>query len=236
MTIHQSPASLSLIIMQQRQRIDISCMPPKVLAAIETLSQYISSSLLTEIHITKQDGNFCIPTSGTSPSPPPDDVRAQQSVNRKIARITAKLAAKRTNRCRKSPEQIGQALRVVLQVKAVPETRKPMTTYKELYIFASNADKNESTYAWHMLGKKLREDEDSTQSLKIREAAVGELFREEFPHERERDIANNLYRARRVFDVTKMLSCNQIMSMKITTEDVRRVTKKDLSKVLSYCK
>src|SRR3954463_6550711 len=103
--------------MQYRQYIDSSCMPPKVLAAIETLSEYISSSLLTELHITKQDGNFCIPTSGTSPSLPPDDVRAQRSVELKIVRIPAKLATKRANCSRKSPEQIGQALRAVLQVK-----------------------------------------------------------------------------------------------------------------------
>src|SRR4051812_43689290 len=111
-------------------------MPPKVLVAIETLSEYISSSLFTELHITKQDGNFCIPISGTLPSPPPDDVHAQQSVKLKIARITAKLATKRANSSRKSPEQIGQALRAALRVKIIPEIRKPMTTYKELYIFA----------------------------------------------------------------------------------------------------
>ena len=215
------------------QRIDRSCIPQDVLQAIDTIYEYLPSSLLTEIRITKQDGSFCTPTSGTSPSPPPDDVRAQRSVEKNIARFAAKRAAKRLNLAHKSPEEIRQALRTAMQVKVMPETLQKLTTYEELYINASNASKNKSTYAWHILGKKLRNDEDPKKTLKSREMSVSTFFRKIFPHVTEKNIANDLYKARRVFDVTRTLSQNQIMSIKsITVEDIRRVTKKDISKVI----
>ena len=150
------------------QRIDRSSIPPDILQAIDTIYEYLPSSLLTEIRITKQDGSFCTPTSGTSPSPPPDDVRARRSVERNIACLAAKRAAKKLKNIRKSPEEIRQALRIALQVKMMPETLQKLTTYEELYINASNANKNESTYAWHILGKKLRNDEDPKKTSKIK--------------------------------------------------------------------
>ena len=215
------------------QRIDRSSIPPDILQAIDTIYEYLPSSLLTEIRITKQDGSFCTPTSGTSPSPPPDDVRARRSVERNIARFAAKRAAKKLKIIRKSPEEIRQALRIALQVKVKPEALQKLTTYEELYINASNANKNESTYAWHILGKKLRNDEDPKKPVRSREISVSTLFREKFPHVTEKNIANDLYTARRIFDVTRTLSQNQIMSIKsITVEDIRRITKRDISKVI----
>src|SRR3954468_7557957 len=105
------------------QRIDRSCLPRKVTQAIDTIYEYLPSSLLTEIRISKQRGSFCIPTSGTSPSPPPEDIRAQQSVARKIAHLANKRAAKLKNKnIRKSPEEIGQALQAAQRVRAIPKT------------------------------------------------------------------------------------------------------------------
>src|SRR4051812_49829326 len=97
------------------QRIDRSCLPRDVAKAIDTIYEYLQSSLLTEIHISKQQGSFCILTSGTSPSLPPEDTHAQQSVARKVSHLAIKRAAKLKN-SRKSPEEIGQALQVAQQV------------------------------------------------------------------------------------------------------------------------
>ena len=72
------------------QRIDRSYLPRDVVQAIDTISEYLPSSLFTEIRISKQQGSFCIPTSGISPSPSPKDVRAQQSVARKISHLVIK--------------------------------------------------------------------------------------------------------------------------------------------------
>ena len=102
------------------QCINYFCLPPKVVQAIDTIYKYLPSSLLTEIHISKQQGSFCILTSGTSPSPPPEDIRAQQSVTHKVSRLALKRAAKLKN-SRKSPEEIGQALRAAQQVQDEPQ-------------------------------------------------------------------------------------------------------------------
>ena len=149
------------------QRIDRSCLPPNVSRAINTIYDYLPTSLLTEIRISKHDGSFCIPTSGISPSPPPDDVRAQQSVKRKIALLATKRSITRYRNIRKSPEEVEQALKAAMQTKAVPETTQRHLTYEELYNNARNAQNNEAIPAWHMLGKKLRSDEDPRLSLRV---------------------------------------------------------------------
>jgi hypothetical protein len=222
------------------RRIDRSCMPPKVLKAIETIYEYLPKSLLTEIRISKQDGSFCTPTSGTSPSPPPYDIRAQQSVQRNIQR-NSRLAVKVFKRASrkitpKSPEEIGEALQAAKRIKALPESEE-VKSYSELYIDASNAGKGNATYLWHILGMKLRNEEDPKKSIKIREAAVAKLFRELFPHVQLRTIEYDISKARRIYDVTCKLSSNQVLSIKkISAEDIRKVTKKNLSKVWKYCK
>src|SRR3954451_18069590 len=155
------------------QHIDHSCLPRDVIEAIDKIYEYLPNSLLTEIRISKQQGSFCIPTSGTSPSPPPEDVRAQQSVARKIAHLAVKRA--KVKNSRKSPEEIGQALQVTQRTRAIPETVQEPKTYEQLYIYASNVSKNEAIYAWHMLGKKLCTDEDPKKALKVREMAVSKL-------------------------------------------------------------
>ena len=162
------------------QRIDRSYLPRDVVQAIDTISEYLPSSLFTEIRISKQQGSFCIPTSGISPSPPPEDVRAQQSVARKISHLAVKRASKLKN-SRKSPEEIGQALQAAQRIRAIPEIVQEPKTYEQLYIHASNARKNEAIYAWHLLGKKLRTDEDLRKAQKAREMAVSKLFAEKFP-------------------------------------------------------
>src|SRR3954466_13659244 len=150
------------------RRIDRSCLPRDVLKAIDTIYEYLPSSLLTEIRISKQEGSFCIPTSGTSPSPPPDDIRAQRDVVRKIALLATKRRAASLKNSRKSPEEIGQALKAALRIKVVPETAQKPRTYEELYLDASNARNNEAIDSWHMVGKKLRCEEDPKVSLKAR--------------------------------------------------------------------
>src|SRR4051812_39430556 len=106
-------------------RIDCSCLPPKVLNAIETIYEYLPKSLLTEIRISKQDGSFCTPTSGTSPSPPPYNIHIQQSIQRNIQ--NSRLAVKRFKRAShkitpKSPEEIREALQATKRIKAILES------------------------------------------------------------------------------------------------------------------
>src|SRR3954464_7218774 len=108
-------------------RIDRSCMPPKVLKAIEMIYEYLPKSLLTEIRISKQDESFCTLTSGTSPSPPPYDIRVQQSVQRNIR--NSRLAVKRFKRAShkitpKSPKEIGEALQAAKRIKAELESEE----------------------------------------------------------------------------------------------------------------
>src|SRR3954447_2534332 len=110
-------------------------------------------------------------------------------------------------------------------------------TYEQLYIHASNASKNKAIYAWHMLGKKLHTDEDPKKALKAREMAVSKLFAETFPHVLAKTLENDIYRAWRIYDITRILSSNQILSIKsITADNIRRVAKKNVTKVLNYCK
>jgi hypothetical protein len=218
------------------QCIDRSCLPREVVQAIDTIYEYLQSSLLTEIRISKQQGSFCIPTSGTSPSPPPEDIRAQQSVARKVSHLANKRAAKLKN-SRKSPEEIGQALRAAQQVQVIPETLQEPKTYEQLYIHASNAPKKEAIYAWHMLSRKLRTDEDPRKAQKAREMTVGKLFSEKFPHISAKTLENDVYKARRIYDVTRILNCNQILAIRtITVDNIRRVAKKNIAKVVNYCK
>src|SRR3954466_14598077 len=94
--------------------------PRNVLQAIDTIYEYLPKSLLTEICITKQDGTFCIPISSTSPSPPPDDVCAEQSVARKILRLTTK--KKTAKLSQRSPEQVRQALKTAMQILVIPKS------------------------------------------------------------------------------------------------------------------
>ena len=210
------------------QRIDRSCVPRKVLDAIDAIYKYLPKSLLTEIRVSKQDGSFCTPTSGTSPSPPPYDVRAQRSVRIRI---------KKGKIIYKSPEEIGEALQAAKRTKILPETGEEPKTYQELYFNASNSNKGNATYTWHLLGKKLRGDEDLTKPLRVREQNVAGLFRELFPHVHAKTLEYELSKAQRIFDVTCKLSCRQVLCIKnVSAEDIQRTTKKNLPKVLKYCK
>src|SRR4051794_27064473 len=93
------------------QRIDRSCLPRKVLDAIEMIYEYLPKSLLTEICISKQDGSFYIPTSRTSPSPPLYDVRVHQSVQRNVRWLAVKRGKRASRKITpKSLEEIGEAL------------------------------------------------------------------------------------------------------------------------------
>ena len=210
------------------QCIDRSCVPRNVLDAIDVIYEYLPKSLLTEIRISKQDGSFCTPTSGTSPSPPPYDVRVQWS---------ARIRIKKGKIIYKSPEEVGKALQAAMRARVLPETGEEPKTYQELYINASNSSKGNATYTWHLLGRKLRGDEDLTKPLRIREQNVAKLFRDLFPHVHAKSLEYDLSKARRIFDVTCKLSCRQVLCIKnISAEDIRRITKKNLSKVLKYCK
>src|SRR5437588_7753988 len=218
------------------QRIDCSCLPRKVVQAIDMIYEYLPSSLLMEICISKQQGSFCIPTSGTSPSSPPEDICAQQSVAHKVSRLALKRAAKLKN-SHKSPEEIEQALRAAQQVQVIPKTLQEPKTYEQLYIHASNAPQKEAIYAWHMLGRKLRTDEDSRKAQKAWETTVCKSFSEKFPHLSAKTLENDVYKARRIYDVTHILNCSQILAIRtITVDNIRRVAKKDITKVLNYCK
>src|SRR5437588_7787678 len=163
------------------QRIDCSCLPRKVVQAIDMIYEYLPSSLLMEICISKQQGSFCIPTSGTSPSSPPEDICAQQSVAHKVSRLALKRATKLKN-SHKSPEEIGQALRAAQQVQVIPKTLQKSKTYEQLYIHVSNAPQKEAIYAWHMLDRKLCTDEDSRKAQKAWEMTICKLFSKKFPH------------------------------------------------------
>src|SRR4051812_19615158 len=142
------------------QSIDCSCIPCKVLDAIDDIYEYLPKSLLTEIRISKQDESFCTLTSETSLSPPPYDVRVQRSVRIRI---------KKDKIIYKSPEEIGEALQAAKRTKVLPETGEEPKTYQELYFNASNSNKGNTTYTWYLLGKKLRGDEDLTKPLRVRE-------------------------------------------------------------------
>src|SRR3954447_16738685 len=123
------------------QRIDRSCVPRNVLDAIDVIYEYLPKSLLTEIRISKQDGSFCIPTSGTSPSPPPYDVRVYKSVQRNVRWLAVKRGKRASRKITpKSLEEIGEALQAAKRTEVLPETRREAKTYLELYIDASNAD------------------------------------------------------------------------------------------------
>jgi len=88
-----------------------------------------------------------------------------------------------------------------------------------------------------MLGKKLHRDEDPKLSLKVRVLSITEKFCERFPHVLARTLDNDVYKARCIYDITQMLSGNQIRSIKnIMADNIRRVAQKNVSKVVKYCK
>jgi hypothetical protein len=229
---------ICLFILQKfqkiKQRINHSSHPRDVLQAIETIYEYLPCSLFTEIRITKQNGTFCTPTSGTSPSPPPFDVRAQQSVMRKFSHlVTKRTTASIKNRCRSIPrslDDIRNALRAAKQTAVILENQEKPKTYQELYQNVCKARKNEAICAWHMLGMKLRED-----GFEMTETEVSTLFRREIPDVSTKSLENSLGKARRIYDITFKLSCNQILSLKrVTAEDLKSVAKKNLCKIIDY--
>src|SRR5205807_7781427 len=98
-----------------------------------------------------------------------------------------------------------------------------------------NAQNNKAILTWHILSKKLHSDEDPKLSLRVQVVSVTENFCQRFPHELAKKLANDVFRARRIYDIMWMLSINQILSIKnITTNNIRRVTQKDIYKVVNY--
>ena len=88
-----------------------------------------------------------------------------------------------------------------------------------------------------MLGRKLRTDEDPRKAQKAREMTVGKLFSEKFPHISAKTLENDVYKARHIYDITHILNCNQILAIRtITVDNICRVAKKDIAKVVNYCK
>ena len=110
---------------------------------------------------------------------PPKNIRAQQSIICKGSHLALKRAAKLKN-SRKSPEEIGQALRVAQQVQVIPKTLQKPKTYEQLYIHASNAPQKEAIYAWHMLGRKLYTDEDSRKAQRLEKQLFLNCFSKNF--------------------------------------------------------
>src|SRR3954465_13241175 len=171
-----------------------------------------------------QDGSFCTPTSGISPSPPPEDVRAKRSVPRKFAypeafkRTSVKTIKTRRKRIPKSLDDIRKALEAAMQTAVLPETiQEKDQTFQKLYQTASKARKNEAILAWHRLGMKLRSNEDP----EISESNVGKLFHEQVPDISTKSLENTLSKARRIYDITSKLSSNQILSLtNVTVADI----------------
>src|SRR3954447_23808651 len=217
------------------RRIDRSCLPRNVLQAIDTIYEYLPSSLLTEIRISKQDGSFCTPTSGISPSPPPEDVRAKRSIPRKFAypeafkRTSVKTIKTRRQHIPRSLDDIRKALEAAMRIAVLPETiQEKDQTFQTLYQIAFKARKNEAILAWHRLGMKLHSIEDS----EISESNVGKLFHEQVPDVSTKSLENALSKARRIYDITSNLSSSQILSLtNVIAADIKSVTKKNLYKL-----
>ena len=86
-----------------------------------------------------------------------------------------------------------------------------------------------------MLGRKLRTDEDSRKAQKAWETTVFKLFSEKFPHVSAKTLENDVYKARHIYDVTRILNCSQILAIRtITVDNIHRVAKKDITKVVNY--
>src|SRR4051812_42230407 len=168
------------------QRIDRSCLPRDVLQAIDIIYEYLPSSLLTEIRISKQDESFCTATSGISPSPPPDDIRTKRSILYKFSH--RKIRHKKKP---KSLDDIRKALEAAKQTAVIPELIQKDRTYQKLYQTASKARKNEAILAWHRLGMKLRNNEDP----EISESKVGQLFHKQVLGVAEKSLENALGKA-----------------------------------------
>jgi hypothetical protein len=97
-----------------------------------------------------------------------------------------------------------------------------------LYQTASKARKNEAILAWHMLGMKLRSNEDP----EISESNVGKLFHKQVPDVSTKSLENALGKARRIYDITSKLSSNQILSLtNVTAADIKSVAKKNICKI-----
>ena len=97
-----------------------------------------------------------------------------------------------------------------MQTKAISETTQRHLTYKELYNNAYNAQNNEAILTWHILGKKLHSNEDPKLFLRVWVVSVVKNFCQGFPHELAKKLTNNVFRAQHIYDITWMLSVNQI--------------------------
>ena len=85
-----------------------------------------------------------------------------------------------------------------------------------------------------MLGRKLHTDEDFRKAQK---AQVFKLFSEKFPHLLVKTLENDIYKAQRIYEVTHILNYSQILAIRtITVDNILRVVKKDITKVVNYCK
>ena len=86
--------------------------------------------------------------------------------------------------------------------------------YEELYNNTHNAQNNEAILTQHILNKKLHSDEDPKLSLRVQVVSVTENFCQRFPHELVKKLTNDVFRARRIYDIMRILSVNQIQSIK----------------------
>ena len=66
---------------------------------------------------------------------------------------------------------------------------------------------------------------------------ICKLFFEKFPYFSVKTLKNNIYKAQYIYDITCILNYSQIFIIKtITIDNIHRVVKKDITKVVNYCK
>lgn len=170
-----------------------------------------------------------------TPSPAPIEERAAASAAR-----NAEIALAKRRSYKKTPKQIGEALKeVATEVEAHPEPDddKDDETYASLYQRCHDDD--EKFRCYHLFGRKMTraEDQREEKSAVTRKKVVTKSIREELDPQDLSDFNQVLLYARKIYRMTSHLSLNQLDHISdetdITVRDLQRVAEKDVQTVLN---
>ena len=215
------------------QRLNRDILPRAILDSIEVIRDLLLKTLVKEIHISTTEGMFMKYITGETPSPPPE---AERSKAKRTADLFKKHAKKAKNK--KTPDEVGAALRDT-QKSLPPIQEEPQGTYRELYGTILDSTTPAATIkAWHMLGKKLRQDQsaDSSSTTTKKEQAATNLFKAANPPVSSSRIRMVVMRVWQVYDITEKLAPNQILKIRgLSVDDIAGIMLKQIRILQRYC-
>lgn len=217
-------------------------LPPEVQGAIEVIYDFLEKSLWKEIRITLSHQITGVAKSGDTPSPPAAQDEQEHDSPGVIRNKRKAAASANRNGSKKKPKhavkplaEIGAVLRVA-KGTAPTQEEDPLGSLSDCFGQAVDVAPEDMIWGNHMFGKKLRQEEDNypTETPVGKKRRVAEQFRNELPHLHEKHRKDYLKYARRIYQVTSLLTPNQVRQiLDITWWDLARLSQKDIQQVRS---